>query len=85
MALPLTLSNLTATLKDVFNIDKLALDATQLTAQRTYTALDKDIVLDRDYIEVLEHDGTTITRVKTTLGYVHLLRYDGMTIDLVYF
>lgn len=85
MAIPLTLSNLSATLKDVFNIDKLALDATEITVQRTYTAQDKDIVLDRDYIEVLEHDGTTITKVKTTLGYVHLLRYDGITIDLVYF
>ena len=43
MALPLTLSNLSATLKNVFNIDKFGIDASALTATKTITIADTSI------------------------------------------
>ena len=50
MALPLTLSNLSATLKAVFNIDKFGIDASALTTTKTITIADTSITSPIDVI-----------------------------------
>lgn len=50
MALPLTLSNLSATLRAVFNIDKFGIDASALTTTKTITITDTSITSPVDII-----------------------------------
>lgn len=50
MALPLILSNLSATLKSIFNIDKFCIDASALTTSKTITVADASITSPIDII-----------------------------------